>query len=256
LFGAAFVTESYYWWSRQSNVRIIQITSIAQVQNFLDTEILSKPGMAKKTLVFFDLDNTLVEPTTPLASDQWFDACMRYYQDKGLSLQQANKIVLPMWKELFLHVHVKPVEPMTIAVLDAIAKKVSVLAVTARSQYSLAFKQLAEVGISFQQNPLAQHMFLYNQFRFERGILFCNGADKGAAVAALLQQLLLKPKLIVMVDDKIKNLESVAKIVVQQKIDFVGFRYGFLDEKVKNFQLDQETMALLDVKFASEVASA
>ena len=244
------VAGIYYFWYKQPSSRIIQVSSIAQVDRFLNAEVLSDPSIANNTLVLFDLDNTLVEPTTELASEHWFDACLKLYQTKGLSCCQAIKIVLPIYMKILHEVQMKTVEPDTVSVFNNLLSKVPTIAVTSRSLplCDLTFRQLQSVGINFQQSMLVKHAFALDTcpIRFDHGILFCSGTDKGCAVTQFLKKLHLSPQLIILVDDKLKHVQAVAKAAAQQNISFVGLRYGFLDEKVKSFTLDQKSIALLE----------
>ena len=43
------------------------------------------------------------------------------------------------------------------------------------------------------------------------------------------------PKKIVFIDDKEKNIIDMDEKIINYDIEYVGLRYGFLDEKIKNF---------------------
>lgn len=238
-------------WRRPSS-RITNVSSMAQVHDIIFSDVLNGISSPNDVLILFDIDNTLIEPTTDIASDQWFDACVRHYQAKGLTLQDAIERVRPLWMRLFYRVPMQPVELQVVNLLaELVSAKIPVIAVTARpiSFAALTVRQLHSVGIAFDSSMLAAQNFTFNDgsfcIRFENGILFCEGNDKGLAVAQLLDRLDLYPRIIVFVDDKERHIQSVAKIAKQRGCKFIGLRYGYLDEKVKKFELDNESIALL-----------
>ncbi len=238
-------------WRRPSS-RIINVSSMAQVRDIIFSDALNR-GSVTDVLILFDIDNTLIEPTTDIASDQWFDACVRYCQAKGLAFQEAIEHVRPLWIRLLYRVIMQPVEAQGAQLVrELISARVPVIAVTARqlSLAALTMRQLHGVGIMFDSSVLAGQTIALNdgssRMRFEHGILFCWGNDKGVAVSQLLDRLGFNPRMIVFIDDKESHLRSAAKIAKQRGCKFIGLRYGYLDEKVKNFELDDESIALLD----------
>lgn len=245
--GACFVV-----WHR-SHSRILTVSSMAQVREILFSDVLNHVSTVDDVLVLFDIDNTLIAPATEIASDQWFDACLGWCHAKGLTPEQAVKYVRPVWISLLKKATMQPVESQAVTLVgDLISKHVPVIAVTFRTiqLHELTAQQLHGVGIDFSTSMLAKKTFVLNDgescIRFEQGVLFCNGTDKGLAVAQFLDQLQLTPRIIVCVDDKEHHIRSVAKVVQQRGCSFVGLRYSFLDNKVKNFKLDSGSIALLE----------
>jgi hypothetical protein len=245
--GACFVV-----WHR-SRHRIVTVSSMAQVREIVFSDVLNHASTPSDVLVFFDIDNTLIAPATEIASDQWFDACLRWCHAKGFTPEQAVKYVRPVWITLLKKATMRPVEPQVVMLVgDLISRHVPVIAVTSRTMqlHELTTQQLHDVGIDFSASMLAKKTLMLNDkssvICFEKGVLFCSGTDKGAAVVQLLDQLQLNPTIIVCVDDKEHHIRSVAKVAAQCGCSFVGLRYGFLDDKVKRFKLDNESIALLD----------
>jgi hypothetical protein len=73
---------------------------------------------------------------------------------------------------------------------------------------------------------------------FHRGILFTSGTHKGMAMAKFLSQIGHMPKSIVFINDKRQNIEEVEVIAEKYGVPFIGLRYGYVDEKVNNFNED------------------
>lgn len=69
---------------------------------------------------------------------------------------------------------------------------------------------------------------------YDNGILFSGlHTTKGDALKALLKKVSYKPKRLVAVDDQRDNLVSFEKMAHDMGIEFIGLRYGFLDEFTK-----------------------
>ena len=66
--------------------------------------------------------------------------------------------------------------------------------------------------------------------QFKDGIIYTAGLDKGPILETFVQNTHLSPKRIVFVDDKVINLDSVAKFCKQQGIEFVGIHYTALNK--------------------------
>lgn len=235
---------------RQPHSQIITVSSMAQVREFLFSGPLKKAP--NDTLVIFDLDNTLIAPVDAVASDQWFDASLHFYQARGLTCEQATTCLLPLWMDLFHKAKMQPVEPEAVPVLTALMERqIPVIALTSRQMKlsALTTQQLHKTNLAFTNSPLTKNAFIFDESsrtKFEDGVLFCSGKDKGLTLAQFLDQLKIQPHTIVCIDDKEKHLQSVAKVAAQQGCHFIGLRYSFLDEKVKNYALDNNSIALLE----------
>ena len=154
--------------------------------------------------------------------------------------------------DLFHKVKMQPVEPEAVALISALIERhVPVIAVTSRQMQlsALTMQQLDATHLTFSKSSLAKSTVNFNEssrIRFEQGVLFCSGKDKGFVLAQFLDQLKIHPRIIVCVDDKERHLHSIAKIAAQRGCSFIGLRYSFLDEKVKNYKLDDNAIALLE----------
>lgn len=72
----------------------------------------------------------------------------------------------------------------------------------------------------------------------EDGIVFSPIIPKGEVLDAYLQYAKLKPKKIVFVDDKLKNLEAVKKYCEKENIEYVGYEYTAVMEQAKLLKPD------------------
>src|SRR5205085_2431412 len=67
-----------------------------------------------KTLLIFDVDNTLIEPEGNLGSDQWYDYLVRKYMEiDGLGEKAANEKAEDLWNQSQWIIKVRAVEAET-----------------------------------------------------------------------------------------------------------------------------------------------
>ena len=206
------------------------------------------------SLVIFDLDNTLVEPTQELGSDQWFVSLGRYASDLIIDDKEAISLVLSIYHEVQFHIDLRAVQNEAVRVIHILQDlNIPVLALTSRGAIinEPTLKQLDKIGIQFSKQWKDKYLELQTDEPhhpiFKRGIIFCDGANKGKCLDAFLKYKQFSPKHIVMVDDKDKYLSNVASVAQQHGAGFAGLRYGYLDEKVKRFDFESSMYALHDI---------
>jgi hypothetical protein len=99
--------------------------------------------------------------------------------------------------------------------------------------------QLAPLQIDFSSTAQIKETLLFVDLQgtiYKQGIIFVgHGIEKGPALIAYLKRLNKNPKRIVVIDDKLSNIENIAKTLEPLGIDFVGIRYSGVDDKVKAF---------------------
>jgi len=210
--------------------QILEIKNIKEIKKHLN----------KYELVLFDLDNTIMEPIQELGSDQWFNYQFKKYENSGLDRNVALDTALLDWYEIQAITKVKFVEKDIKTILDNLHKKNTlVMGLTTRDHsFSLAaIKQLDSLKIDLSKTaPKKETFYFENGVLYKKGILFAKGIEKGKVLAQFLKKIKFMPKSIVFIDDKLKHLDEVEKFCDKFKIKFLGLRYGYLDEKVKNFQ--------------------
>lgn len=240
--GLVFMYSYYRFSSRQPNYNdyndvvikstIIDCNSIIKVLDFVKDF---------KTLVVFDIDNTLVHPKQELGSDQWFAYLIQKKMADGLSFNDALKKVLPLYYKITELIALYPVEPATGDVIAALEKKgIQVIALTARSLPILrrTLDQLREAGISFEFSDVFNKELKFDiekPAQLCQAILFCNNNNKGTTLFRVLELCNFVPSAIVFVDDKLLHILEVEKECLAHQVPFVGIRYGRLDKEVKNF---------------------
>lgn len=226
---------------------------ILELQHMRDMEKFVK---GKKTLVVFDLDNTVIEPkgdNTP-GSDQWFTARVQREFKKSKNIVDAIDVVLPAYYKAHETLEVKPVESDTCQIIEKLQnKKIPVMALTARRgpMEPITFRQLKSIDLDFKSTALTKKKQEITDCcfsaEFKNGILFGGNNDKGKLLLSYLEKVKnFKPSRIVMIDDKGKYLDMAESALKGTGIDFIGLRYGFLDEKVKSFVLQDDKPSILN----------
>lgn len=183
-------------------------------------ELLTSRHIQFNSIVYWDLDNTVFQPTKELGSDQWFENFYALSKSKlNASFQLA--LMIETYNAIQAHVDVTHVEPKTIQIIQRLNTiGIPQVFLTARNAKlaAITVRQLEQVGIKASEYP----------------IIFCDGRDKGEMLVKSLQE---KPAHIIMIDDKSKNIQHIEKAAAQRDIPFSGFVYNFLLEKVSQFDI-------------------
>ncbi len=197
------------------------------------------------TLVIFDIDTTLAELEFDAGSDPWFYAMFKRELHEGKTPEQLVRQLMPLWLSIQLVSWLKPVEKVApFLVKDLQRQGFKVLALTARSLPSVnrTIEQLNHIDIDFTISGLAQEeisLELDYPCKHKKGVVFVGLNHKGKVLLSLLDYVGFHPKRVVFIDDKMKNIKAVKEAVEARGIEFVGLRYGRLDEKIENFDLDK-----------------
>lgn len=214
------------------------VSSIADTNAIID--VLNYTSLPR-TLVVFDIDNTLAAPKGDLGTDQYSYYLIEQRLKEGLSFEQALASELPKIFEIDEHLNIFPLEKETLHVLDYLrSHNIPVIALTARSVQiaKRTITQLADAGIVLQAPTSFNREFSFAlevPALYKDNIVFCARNDKGKVLMHLLKQFNYAPECIVYVDDKLSHVLSLEKECLANHIRFVGIRYGFCDERVKNF---------------------
>jgi hypothetical protein len=193
-------------------------TQIFSIQNI--KQLLTSRRIGIRTIICWDLDNTIFQSTKELGSDQWFG---HFFQMANSKLASAFKLeqMIQTYNAVQKYVDATYVEPETIKIIKALhAIKIKQVFLTARNNdlIEITHRQLQQVGINPSLFP----------------IIFCNGRDKGKV---LFENLRFVPRHLMMIDDKVENVEHIQNACLQRDIPFTGFHYNFLLKKVKSFDI-------------------
>ena len=237
-------------WHKGPDTTIVESNNIADIYQHITPDEHNKD-----TLVIFDICNTLGAPPTGLASDQWFSALFCQAMNNSSSADEALNKVLAPYCYAQHHCWLEPIEPDTVDTVKTLQQRgITVIALTARGLYLFyrTLEQLHRIDIDFTHTSPRKRVAYYgvkDQSIYSHGIIFAGAFNKGEALTHWLEQLQFQPKKIIFVDDKLRNIETVANAMKTVNCPFVGIRYGHLDERVKNFDMqktEREYQALLE----------
>lgn len=237
---------------KKASSDIIKSSNIADIKKHVN----------KKSLVIFDLDNTVfLSIKEDVLWDQKLVLLIKYIVEKfPTNKKNVIKACIKLGSNAQIVIDVKPVEDSVIDIIQDLQKQgIAVMSVTARPQEDmkrtfeqLEFEQCTNLGndrkidfsVTAPQSSIKKIQKM-NQpadeaVYYEKGILFCSYNDKGCALKEILKDGGCYEKIII-IDDKEKNVLDMQKCAQELDIDFVGIRYAFLDEKVKNCVLDDFT---------------
>lgn len=206
------------------------------------------PSADKETLLVFDIDSTVLEPTQMLGGDAWFYYTVDAGIKSGKIKQEAINAAMIPWLAAQEITEVRPVEKITAETIKRAQENgVMVMALTARP-YELAeatLRQLNSIGVDFSKNPpIKKDIDFGNGFgRYYKGIFFAsttqNGNfiahNKGSVLLRFLEKLGYTPQKIMFVDDRKNNVENVNTALAQKGLDCQCFRYGAADMQYKMF---------------------
>ena len=204
-----------------------------------------KHDALKTMMLVLDLDNTTMQPSKSLGGDQWFTLFLDHVVKHIGNFDMALSSVLLVYNAVQHHIKAEAVEPGIVYIIRALQDLgVPVLALTARDITILqpTLRQLKAIGIDFSKS-FFNHPCTDS---YAEGIIFCNGSDKGIALKAFVESSKSCSSIrhVVMLDDKEKHLEHVAKAMKKLDIQFSGLRYGYLDSKVEAFNMDEANVEL------------
>lgn len=202
------------------------------------------------TLIVLDLDNTLIEPVQQLGSDQWFYSQIARYEEEGMPKEDALERALADWMAVQNITKVKTPEPGIASTVERLQERgFAVIGLTTRglglSKTSL--EQLKSVGIDLSitaPSKEEQYFRLNRGVLYRGGVLFTANTHKGEALFKLLDQISYRPRSILFINDKKSHLIPIEETSAARAVPFVGLRYGFLDQKVKNLNT-----ALTDIQW-------
>jgi len=215
-----------------------EASSITQIQ----------PHVDESTLVVFDIDNTLLRPTTYLGSDEWFYFLLNSLKLQGMQEREARAKAVATWNRTQYLIQSKPVETITPDIIRAWQRQgITVMGLTARSTdvAGLTRKNLMAAGIDLTLRPLtkdsmhvtARELGSQENALFKEGVFFVGlGNEKGHALEHILTKLAIKPTRIIFVDDKAHHTTDVDSVMTKASIPCIAFRYGACDEDVRMFK--------------------
>jgi len=210
---------------------------IIETKNIFDIETHKD----EDTLIIYDIDNTLIEPQQTLGSDQWFShhffELKKHLKNEEAALEKA----LSHWLAIQTLSTMKEVQEGTAQLIKKQQNENSLVMGLTTRNYAFSnctFDQLRSLGIDLSKTAPNKKDHYFKKERMVaalKGILFTSGTHKGDALFAYLDKIKYYPKKIVFINDKKSHLIPVEESCNERNIPFVGLRYGYVDEKVENY---------------------
>ncbi len=216
----------------QLPAKIVEMNHMQSLTNYLSDD----------SLIVFDIDNTIMEPTQELGTDQWFRHRIQQYAAKGFDAKIALEKALAEWEAVQHFTDVKLVEnSIADLVTDLQKKKYDIMGLTTRGLglATRTVQQLQTLSVDLSKTSLTQKEISFlntHTVLLRKGILFTSGTHKGKALFKLLDILGYTPKKIIFINDKATHLREIEESAEIRKIPFLGLRYGHLDSKVESFK--------------------
>lgn len=189
------------------------------------------------TIVFFDIDETLVYIPTMMGSGGWWVHCNKFFKNKNWDTVKVHTMLLPHLQHASLLIDSELVDPDAPQIIKDLKKRGNlVYGLTARSRKLtsnttfdvLTKKELSRLGISFSKAKV-------NLPSYTGGIIYTSGNLKGPYLEEFLLKLKSKKRKVVFIDDNWKQIYSVDAQMAALKIPTVCFRYSKADNMNQDF---------------------
>jgi hypothetical protein len=258
----------------------IEVTSNLQTPIRRAHEYAAKYG-AKKTLIIFDVDNTLLTATDDLGSDGWFKWQKGLLKSNPSSPDLVAKNfgnLLKIQYFLFNNANMRPTQDNLLSLIAQLSdKNIPTVALTARGsdirnatenklkEYQINFKITAECTaplclkrgditgnelISASKNilsPADQIKFNFTKARpigVSGGLMMVAGQDKGLMLRLLLKSIKNKKiQNVIFVDDTFKNIKNVQNAFADSPYRISIFHYEKFEHDVNDFQTNKKRQA-------------
>jgi len=215
-----------------------------------DTLDLIEKTVKENILVVFDIDNTLLAMEQGLGSDQWYEWQKELSQEDRCSpLNVGDRFAVQ--GAMYFASATRRTQADGAAQVKAIQDMgVAVISLTSRGpDYQLAtFRELRRNNFNFSYSALGPEGGYEKPFipvengrlsLYEDGVFLTAGQHKGEMLFALLNKTGTRlPAVIVMVDDKQKNLDAVKETFSALNVPVHAWRYTAEDQAVSNFDPD------------------
>lgn len=238
----------------QSSVEAIEsfnmeTADLAIVAN--DAAELAERAGKDNVLVVFDIDNTLLAMEQGLGADQWYEWQKELNKQDQCNMQNVGDRFAVQGALYFASAMRRTQDDGADQVKAIQGEGISVIALTSRGpDYQLqTFRELRRNDYSFAYSSIGPQGGYEQAFMptekgrlalFEDGVFLTAGQHKGKMLNALLEKTGTPvPAVIVMVDDKQKNLEAVIETFSALNVPVHAWRYTREDQNVRDFDPEQ-----------------
>ncbi len=243
--GACTINMNVDWQDGQVHSLDKETADLADVT--ADALALAEQAGKDRVLMVFDIDNTILAMEQGLGADQWYEWQKELAENDRCSTQNVgNRFAVQ--GAVFFASAMRPTQDDAARQVKTIQESgIPVIALTSRGpDYRLqTFRELRRNGYSFAYSAIGPAGADNLPFipvengrlsRYEDGVFMTAGQHKGQMLYALLQKTGTDmPAVIVMADDKQKNLDAVKETFIALDVPVHAWRYSNEDENVEGF---------------------
>lgn len=227
----------------------METTDLADVTG--DTIKLLETTNKENILVVFDIDNTIMAMEQGLGSDQWYEWQKGLSEEDQCNPQSVGNRFAAQGSLYFVSAMRPTQEDGATQVKTIQAMGVPVISLTSRGMdFQLqTFRELRRNNFSFSYSAIGPSGGYDKPFMpiedgrlslYEDGVFLTAGQHKGQMLYALLEKTGFgMPAVIVMADDKQKNLDAVKETFSALDVPVHAWRYTGEDKNVSAFDPDQ-----------------
>ena len=208
---------------------------------------LTERAGKQNVLVVFDIDNTILAMEQGLGADQWYDWQKELSNHDKCSPENVGDR-FAVQGALYFASAMRPTQQDAADQIKVIQQSgVPTIALTSRGHdYRLqTFREIRRNGYSFTHSAIGPPGGYSESFipvengrmsRYEDGVFLTAGQHKGQMLYALLEKTATElPRVIVMADDKQKNLDAVIETFSALQVPVHAWRYSGEDGNVRSF---------------------
>lgn len=231
--------------------KIIEINEINDIRSHI----------TENTLIFFDIDDTLISAPLSLGCSQWRIWARQKLSTQSRDLELFDRLLFYIAK----HIPYQAVESSTSSLIaDLHHAGHTVLGLTARGRSywyqtkieeidRFTHKQLCDVGIDFANTRIPKGLQSLDPAYFYKGIFFTNHILKGDFLTSLFTHVKYTPSLILFIDDHLEEVQSVEKAMQEIGVPCIAFWYKRKYVNQQNFDAMMTNIQLESLLFRNEV---
>jgi hypothetical protein len=225
-----------------------------------DARASAKVHGRDRILVVLDIDNTLIAMEQGLGSDQWYDWQKELQHSDPCDARLVNGR-LAVQGALYFSSAMRPTETRAAALVKQLQDDgLKLIALTSRGpQFRLVtFRELRRNGISFFPSAIGPALGYLDDFipagasrntRYEEGVYMTSGQHKGEMLKALLKKTATAgPAVLIMADDKQRNLQTMLDTFEGTATAVHAWRYTREDQNVNAFDGDDASVLWLKIR--------
>jgi hypothetical protein len=188
-----------------------------------------------RTLIVFDIDNTLIKIKEDLGSDEWVlwqlsllrgepndKTSMDTQEDNQYKIAHSADGVYDAWQTWLTHANyeIEPIEDLTKMTLDELREygyKINFLTARNKKISSITHNHINKaLNFSHRLHHAEYTVDIDENQIFDRGIISCNGCDKGQRLKWLLEHYVEvfneEYEHVIFIDDSIHNVNNLRKV--------------------------------------------